>query len=166
MELEELRKALDQIKMQEAFRPLHAPIDPESVITNLILEAKSQAVQEAAGFGALDGYCFLYTALAGYRCRQTEIDDLKGMMALLVASLRECTNDIHQSLRVAKYNLTGECVGQIMNRPASHTRLVKALEEQVHQTEDWPMECFPLEAATKESNAALAEAKALTGEEE
>lgn len=88
MELEELRKALGQIKMQEAFRPLHAPIEPESVITNLILEAKSQVVQEAAGFGALDGYCFLYTALAGFRCRQTEIDSLKDMIALLVASLK------------------------------------------------------------------------------
>lgn len=89
MELEELRKALDQIKMQEAFRPLHAPIEPESVIANLILEAKSQVVQEAAGFGTLDGYCFLYTALAGFRCRQAEVDDLKGMMALLVASLKK-----------------------------------------------------------------------------
>lgn len=67
---------------------MHAPIGPGSVISNLILEAKCQIVQEAAGYGTLDGYCFLYTALAGFRCRQGEIDDLKGMIALLVASLK------------------------------------------------------------------------------
>jgi hypothetical protein len=65
----------------------------------------------------MQSYQQAQAALQGFQSRQPEVDDLKGMIALLVGSLRECTGDIHQLLRVAKYNLTGECVGQMMKIP-------------------------------------------------